>query len=344
MPVVDPYRECLGIQPEEHPPNLYRLLGVDAFEPDSGTILEWAGQQLASVRELTADSPEVGHLLSAEIQAAVNCLLDPQFKAEYDRQLAKRLKCSPPPRGAHSAPGKKQTPAERTGPTPSPKATQQVNPASLLGDGVLAAADQAAASQVDPISALGDSVIVATDQRAASPADGVGTRRPAVRPRRKKVSPMMELVKIVLGGAAGIAIGTLFLWFGLGRDPFGLFTGTRSPRQQVAVGPEGGTSGATSQVPVDGTADNASDVAKAKDATTDAAGKATDGQKGPTPDPKKSASPKGVTTSSPNGSSPNTSKGAGNSPNRKSPVTPVPSAAKAPKQPVTNSVPAATPN
>ncbi|MCA9179466.1 MAG: hypothetical protein KDB14_33655, partial [Planctomycetales bacterium] len=100
----------------------------------------------------------------------------------------------------------------------------------------------------------------------------------------------------------------------------------------------------TSQVPVDGTADNASDVAKAKDATTDAAGKATDGQKEPTPDPKKSASPKGVTTPSPNGSSPNTSKGAGNSPNRTSPVTPVPSAGKAPKQPVTNSVPAATPN
>ena len=50
--------------------------------------------------------------------------------------------------------------------------------------------------------------------------------RPRHVPRRSvpPKSPLVVMVEMILGGAGGIAVTLMILWFGLGKDPFGLFT------------------------------------------------------------------------------------------------------------------------
>jgi hypothetical protein len=61
---------------------------------------------------------------------------------------------------------------------------------------------------------------------AVSSAPSTNRRRGPVRPQRKKKNPAVEVVKIVLGGIAGLVIAQLLLWWmpwqNLRRDPFGL--------------------------------------------------------------------------------------------------------------------------
>ena len=47
----DPYREWLGIPPEEQPPNLYRLIGVDEGESDVQLIRQAASRQACADQE-----------------------------------------------------------------------------------------------------------------------------------------------------------------------------------------------------------------------------------------------------------------------------------------------------
>jgi len=85
---IDPYSEWLGIPPEEQPPSFYRLLGVEEFEDDLDAI-DAAGQRvLASVklRDRGEHGPQARRLL-AEIRMALDCLLNPRKKADYDQEL-----------------------------------------------------------------------------------------------------------------------------------------------------------------------------------------------------------------------------------------------------------------
>jgi len=62
---------------------------------------------------------------------------------------------------------------------------------------------------------------VGSSETAASATSGaaVGAKP---RPKRKQKNMAVEVVKIVLGGIAGLAIATLIMWWGMGRDPFNL--------------------------------------------------------------------------------------------------------------------------
>jgi hypothetical protein len=82
------YHVWLGIPPDEQPPNHYRLLGITPFETDLDVIEHAADRQMAHVR--TFQSGRHGALsqqILNELAAARLCLLSPDKKSIYDREL-----------------------------------------------------------------------------------------------------------------------------------------------------------------------------------------------------------------------------------------------------------------
>ncbi|MCE9544478.1 MAG: hypothetical protein K8T25_02995 [Planctomycetia bacterium] len=94
----DPYYKWLGIPPQNQPPDLYRLLSLERFEPDLEVIEAAASRQMNYVQGC-ATGPHVEHSqrLLNEIAAARLCLLDVQKKAEYDALLRGKLPPAAPP-------------------------------------------------------------------------------------------------------------------------------------------------------------------------------------------------------------------------------------------------------
>jgi hypothetical protein len=90
MPVAfDPYHRWLGIPPKDQPANHYRLLGIDRFESDQEVIRDAAEQRMAHVRTYhLGQYSELSQRILNELAAAKACLLDPQRKAAYDRDLS----------------------------------------------------------------------------------------------------------------------------------------------------------------------------------------------------------------------------------------------------------------
>jgi len=84
----DPYHKWLGIAPKDQPPDYYRLLGIDRFEPDPDVISDAADQRMAHVRtrqagkHASAAEGILSHLARARV-----CLLDCRSKAQYDDLL-----------------------------------------------------------------------------------------------------------------------------------------------------------------------------------------------------------------------------------------------------------------
>jgi hypothetical protein len=86
--VFDPYHRWLGIPPKDQPPNHYRLLGIERFESDQEVIRDAVEQRMAHVRTYQLGQySELSQKILNELAAAKACLLDPQKKAAYDRQL-----------------------------------------------------------------------------------------------------------------------------------------------------------------------------------------------------------------------------------------------------------------
>lgn len=88
----DPYHKWLGISPKDQPPHHYRLLALELFESDPDVIESAADQRMAHVRTFQAgQNSALSQQILNELSAAKLCLLNPQKKAEYDRQLRERL-------------------------------------------------------------------------------------------------------------------------------------------------------------------------------------------------------------------------------------------------------------
>ncbi len=136
----EPYQVWLGISPLDLPPNHYRLLAIDLFEPNPDVISHAAEWQLSCVRTFqTSEHAADSQRLADEILAAKECLLNPRTKAEYDRQLQADLAAKsrsqerplPQPEGpvavCHAASAPIPRPAKSTAPAVPPAAT--VSPA-----------------------------------------------------------------------------------------------------------------------------------------------------------------------------------------------------------------------
>ncbi len=88
----DPYYKWLAIAPNEQPPNLYRLLGVNLFEADPDVIEMAADQRMAHVRQFqTGPHSELSQRLLNELASARVRLLSPERKAAYDSTLMRQV-------------------------------------------------------------------------------------------------------------------------------------------------------------------------------------------------------------------------------------------------------------
>lgn len=91
--VFDPYREWLGIEPQERPADHYRLLGLPWFEQDLAKIAAAADGRMALIRSnQTGRRGAFTHKLLNEITAAKLCLLSPVAKGQYDCFLREQMK------------------------------------------------------------------------------------------------------------------------------------------------------------------------------------------------------------------------------------------------------------
>ncbi len=92
MKPFDPYRQWLGIPPEEQPPHLYRLLGIGLFESNADVIEGAADRQMAHVqRHKAGPHAALSQKILNELTTAKLCLLREDRKALYDRDLRKKL-------------------------------------------------------------------------------------------------------------------------------------------------------------------------------------------------------------------------------------------------------------
>jgi hypothetical protein len=110
----DPYYHWLGIPPHEQPPNHYRLLSIQLFEPNPQVIQNAVDRLMAHLRTFqTGRRAAESQRLLNEISRAKICLLNPKKRAEYDRKLKAQLSPAGPP--VTTAPASEVAPA----PTPS---------------------------------------------------------------------------------------------------------------------------------------------------------------------------------------------------------------------------------
>lgn len=99
----DPYHKWLGIPQQYQPPDHYRLLGLEAFEPDPDVIQAAAERQMAHIQSYKiGPQSDLSQRVLNEIAKAKVCLVNPTSKAEYDRTLRQRLTAkiaapTPPP-------------------------------------------------------------------------------------------------------------------------------------------------------------------------------------------------------------------------------------------------------
>ena len=131
----DAYHEWLAISPRDQPPNHYRLLGVDEFEPNANVIENAADRQMAHLRTFqTGKHSGVSQRLLNELAKAKFCLLKSDKKAAYDVKLLEKLAAdqaaTAPRRGeerrAAAVDGTPPTPDVRVADSPPPVPEQAV--------------------------------------------------------------------------------------------------------------------------------------------------------------------------------------------------------------------------
>jgi len=88
----DPYYYYLGISPKDQPADFYRLLGVERFESNIEIIEMASDRQMSHLHGAESGDhiDDVAKLLS-EVSRARLCLLSPEKKSEYDKQLKAHL-------------------------------------------------------------------------------------------------------------------------------------------------------------------------------------------------------------------------------------------------------------
>ncbi len=94
MKTIDPYYEWLGIPPKHQPPDHYRLLGLELFEDDRNVIATAADRQMGFIKTYQTgptEAEELSQRILNELAAARICLLTPQKKKAYDRDLRTEL-------------------------------------------------------------------------------------------------------------------------------------------------------------------------------------------------------------------------------------------------------------
>lgn len=238
----DPYHKWFGIKPHEQPPNAYRLLGIDLFEPDPD-VIEAAAEQRLTFLQTVATGPhaEWSQRLMNEVEQARMCLLNPQRRAIYDQQLQAYLAAlaqqsqwtaggSPlaQPAGPASKPvppaGPLANAARLPSGTPSaaPRADwqHQVGEAVVAGSCVAASAPGAFPPQA-PLPATLQAQTAPTVVTSVAPTQGeasAGGSRAAKARRRARRRPLIPLWATLLLMLGATAVGLWGIYFALSNN------------------------------------------------------------------------------------------------------------------------------
>jgi len=220
----DPYHTWLGIRPEEQPPNHYRLLALQPFEDNLDTIEHAADARMAHLRTLQAgQNAEHCQRLLNEVAAAKVCLLNPQRKAEYDKQLRSLSALSV----ARSAAG---------GPVSVPMVGPQPRPA---GSALQAWSDPVDATPVSAVAAQPAGTRPSVVQAPVIAVEGPTT---AARSYRRQKNSTLGITAVLI--AAVLVVGGLVWALQSGNDP--------RPSAQAGNGSDGSAAVKTpSQQPTD---------------------------------------------------------------------------------------------
>ncbi len=87
--MFDPYHTWLGIPPKDQPPNHYRVLGLEQFEPNPDVISNAADRQMSHVRNVGGNYEQERTAVLSRLSTARVCLLDDAKRQQYDRLLRK---------------------------------------------------------------------------------------------------------------------------------------------------------------------------------------------------------------------------------------------------------------
>lgn len=185
----DVYYKWLGIPPARQPPHHYCLLGLAEFEENIDVISNAYDQRVRHVRTFQlGPHSALSQLLLNELTKARLCLVNPATKAEYDQHLQRGMQ--QPTRIAEPP---NTTPAFIPAPAVLPLA-------SFAGPELPA--------QPSPLLVTDSNTLQAATSVASKPRGRAMSRR-ASRVNSKSNNPTREVIKIVVGGIAGCAIG----WF-----------------------------------------------------------------------------------------------------------------------------------
>jgi hypothetical protein len=220
----DPYYKWLGIPPAQQPPNLYRLLGLQFFEPNLDVIENAADRQMVHVRsyQLGPHAAESQQLLN-EIAAARVVLLDPYKKAAYDDQLRRILAPVLPAPHYQAAPAAAPAVAGWTGSAAPPSHAMPIP------------IPPPTAASIPPPPPPSPS---AAPMEAHVPVTDSSIRRPSrLRSRRQESSGVLTTIMIVAGAIVGLALGALIIFYITGHDYLGL---SANARKQFEGSQDGG--------------------------------------------------------------------------------------------------------
>jgi hypothetical protein len=198
----DPYHKWLGIGPKDQPPHLYRLLGVDAFETELDVIDIAADQRIRALRGFQAGphGAESQKLLN-EVAHARLLLLDPDRKAEYDRELRQTLAPQPAPAPVNPQPLPQIVPVMVPVPMPQMPLPLHLQPMVMPPMQPQPAPPQPAPPAKSP---------QAAPEQKASPAI---RSSPASKTVRRKKHRQADLAKHIAASIGGLLIGFVVLGF-----------------------------------------------------------------------------------------------------------------------------------
>lgn len=211
------YHLWLGITPELQPPTHYRLLGLESFEASEEVIQAAADRQSRYLREVAVGKQrKQSQRLLNEVAAARRCLLDPEKRSAYDKQL--RLKTDK--RGeSEEQPGSSKTSAvqaghavvqtEKVSETSDPSAQQKSNDASqtdMVPPGTGKADQSAEDSAVSPLTGGTSFPSLLEPEAQASPLDEDASPDSTDAARRKMVIIVGSITSTVLLAGAGLIL------------------------------------------------------------------------------------------------------------------------------------------
>jgi hypothetical protein len=185
--MFDPYHKWLGIAPKDQPPNHYRLLGIDLFEPDSDVIDAAANRQMAYLQQrATGKHAAVSQKLLNEIAAARVCLLNRTKKAAYDAELKRKVETTDQTAGSP----KPDLSELESSPVAAaqPVASVQVRPARTTRSFRLEPWHYAVAIGVASLLAIGAWAVFGTGDQSDQAVVSTGTEPPAT-PQQEEASP-----------------------------------------------------------------------------------------------------------------------------------------------------------